>query len=82
MRTDAGDEAEDDNLKGAADRLVRFALDVDVVNHLRADFGVKAADGISVNGVEVGDYKRLAAYWRCDRADADDVRADGHAHRG
>ena len=52
-----------------------------MVNHLRADFGVKAADGISVNGVEVGDYKRLAAYWRCDRADADDVRADGHAHR-
>ena len=38
-----------------------------------ADFGVKAAHGISVNGIEIGCDQRLAARWRCDRADANDM---------
>ena len=53
VRAQAGRGAEGDDLEDAAQRLVRLALDVDVLDHRVARVAVQAAHGIVVDALEV-----------------------------
>ena len=76
VRAQAGRGAEGDDLEDAAERLVRLALDVDVLDHRVARVAVQAAHGIVVDALEVLDAQRLVARRRPHRADLHHVRAD------
>ena len=81
VRAQPGRHAEGDDLEDAAQRLVRLALDVDVLDHRVARLAVQAAHGIVVDALEVLHAQRRVARRRPDRADLHHVRADLDAER-
>ena len=81
VRAQPGRGAEGDDLEDAAERLVRLALDVDVLDHRAARVAVQAAHGVVVDALEVLDAQRLVARRRPHRADLHHVRADLDAER-
>src|SRR3954470_1164301 len=81
VRADAGHDAERDHLEHAADRLVRLAELVDVLDHRAARVAVQATDGVVVDALEVGRLQRAVGPRRVDGPDLHDVGAHLAADR-